>query len=170
MPDEVELRDVAPGDMGWVVMEHGRLYARDEGYGPAFEALVARIAADFLETADPLARGWIAWRGGQRIGCVFCMDDGDGWARLRMFLVLPEARRTGLAARMFDGLVDWALAQGQRNLRLWTHESHRAAGRLYARKGMRLVEEKPVEAFGQPTVEQVWEGDLAALAGGRRGR
>ena len=170
MPDGIKLREVAPGDMGWVVMQHGRLYARDEGYGPAFEALVARIAAGFLEAEDPLARGWIAWAGERRVGCVFCMDDGDGWARLRMFLVLPEARGTGLADRLFDGLVDWAAAKGQRRLRLWTHESHRAAGRLYARKGMRLVDAKPVEAFGQPTVEQVWEGDLAALAGARGGR
>lgn len=170
MPDGIELRAPAPGDMGWVVMQHGRLYARDEGYGPAFEATVARVAAGFLEAADPMARGWIAHAGDRRVGCVFCMDDGGGWARLRLFLLLPEVRGTGLAGRMFDGLVDWAAARGQRGLRLRTHESHRAAGRLYAAKGMRLIAGTPVAPFGRPTVEQLWEGDLAGLAGARRGR
>ncbi|PRY94734.1 acetyltransferase (GNAT) family protein [Hasllibacter halocynthiae] len=170
MDKACELRGVAPGDIGWAVMEHGRLYARDEGYGPAFEALVARVAANFLEAGDPLSRGWIAWSGDRRVGCVFCMDDGAGWSRLRMFLVLPEARGTGLADRLFDALVDWSAAKGQRGLRLRTHESHRAAGRLYARKGMRLTAAEPVTAFGQATVEQLWEGNLAALAARRRGR
>ncbi len=31
-----DLTDLQPGDAGWVIARHGALYARDEGYGPAF--------------------------------------------------------------------------------------------------------------------------------------
>ena len=37
-----------PGDMGWVVHEPRRLYAREYGWDISFEALVAEIAAQFI--------------------------------------------------------------------------------------------------------------------------
>lgn len=52
--------------------------------------------------------------------------------------------------------MDFAQAQGYRGMTLWTHESHRAAGALYARTGWTLVSSKPVTSFGQDLVEQHW--------------
>ena len=162
---EPVLSDLAPGDAGWIVMRHGALYARDEGYGPAFEALVARVVAEFLDTRDPAReRAWMARLDERTVGSVLLCADPDGWARLRCFLVEPEMRGTGLAERMFDALCAFARDTGYPGLRLWTHESHRAAGRLYRRKGMTLVSTAPVEAFDQSTVEQVWEMPLHARA------
>lgn len=34
-----QLRDVRPGDMGWVVQQHGEIYAREYGWNNEFEAL-----------------------------------------------------------------------------------------------------------------------------------
>lgn len=155
--ESIQLRDLHPGDAGWVVQRHGELYWADEGYDIRFEGLVAGILSDFIKSRGPKDRAWIAVDAqGNRLGCLFCAWPDSATAKLRMFLVEPEMRGTGLAQRLLDTLIDYARTVGAEKLVLWTHESHRAAGRLYARNGFCLVDEKPVEAFGQPTKEQNW--------------
>ena len=57
----VVLRDPRPGDMGWVVMQHGEIYSREYRFTDEFEALVADIAAKYIRNFDPAwEKGWIA--------------------------------------------------------------------------------------------------------------
>lgn len=156
-PPEVNIRGLLPGDVGWIIGTHGALYARDEGYDMTFEALVARILADFVGRADPREATFIAECGGQRLGTISCMREDADTARLRLFLLVPEARGLGLGQRLHDTCLAFARARGYRRMVLWTHESHRAACALYAKSGWRLVRSIPARAYGQDVVDQDWE-------------
>ena len=161
MADDIELRDLAPGDAGWVIERHGALYAAEAGFDASFEALVAAIVAEFLRQHDPAReRGWIAWAGARRVGCIFCVRASDDVAKLRLFLLEPDARGRGLGRQMLTGVIDFARSRGYRRLTLWTHESHRAACALYAANGFALTDARPVRNYGCDLVEQVWQTEL----------
>ena len=156
--DGVAIRPFTDADAEWIVARHDALYARDEGFDATFAVLVGRIVADFIATHDPRReRGWIAVRGGVRLASIFCVRQTEDVAKLRLFLVEPEARGTGLAQAMLDTCMGFARDAGYRRMTLWTHESHRAAGRLYARNGFALADAKPAFSFGVDVVEQQWE-------------
>ena len=155
----VTFRDLEPGDAGWLIERHAVLYTRDEGFDATFEALVAEILAAYIRRNDPATeRAFIAVEDGRRLGSVFCVQSGEpGVAKLRLFLLIPEARGRGLGQRLLDACLGFAREAGYDRLRLWTHESHEAACALYARNGFELIASCPVRSFGVDLVEQTWE-------------
>jgi GNAT superfamily N-acetyltransferase len=160
-----------PGDLGWVVQAHGALYADEFGWDTSFEALVARIVADYADSADPVrAAAWIAELDGRPVGCVFCVDGGDGTAKLRLLLVHPEARGLGLGDRLVRTCVDFARGAGYTRMQLWTNDVLAAARRIYLRHGFALTDQEPHHSFGTDLVGQTYELALAepAVAAGSR--
>ncbi|MCE8532149.1 GNAT family N-acetyltransferase [Ruegeria pomeroyi] len=156
--DTITLRPFRPEDAPWLVERHGTLYAQDEGFDDSFAPLVARIVDDFIANHDPdREQGWIAEADGQRLGSIFCVRLDETTAKLRLFLLVPEARGQGLGRRLIDTCMGFARDKGYVQMQLWTHESHRAACALYAATGWQLVDSKPVHSFGVDLVEQSWK-------------
>ena len=154
---DVTLRSYRPDDAPWLVERHAMLYAEAEGFDETFGPLVAGILADFDAGHDPAReRGWIAESAGTRLGSVFCVAAGDETAKLRLFLLVPEARGQGVGKRLLEACTSFARAAGYRDMTLWTHESHRAACALYRKTGWALTESYPVRSFGVDLVEQKW--------------
>ncbi|MGZ5158241.1 MAG: bifunctional helix-turn-helix transcriptional regulator/GNAT family N-acetyltransferase [Caldimonas sp.] len=161
------LRPPESGDIGWVIERHGALYAREYAWDLRFEALVARIAADFVDRFDAAREAcWIAERAGTRVGCVFLVQARDetkgnavveGTAQLRMLLVEPTARGLGIGARLVDECERFARARGYRRIVLWTNSVLLAARHIYTRAGYVLTASEPHESFGHKLVGETWE-------------
>lgn len=155
----IELRAHRPGDMGWVTERHAQVYGSEYGWGFGIEAVTARVCADFLEHFDPgKERCWIAARAGERLGCVFLVKEPGKpeVARLRLLLLLPGARGTGLGRRLVEECVVFAREAGYREIVLWTHEVLTAARAIYAKVGFELVETWVHDEFGKPEVSETW--------------
>jgi GNAT superfamily N-acetyltransferase len=154
-----------PGDLGWVVMAHGEIYAREFGWDTSFEALVARIVADYAAHHDPAREtAWIAEADGTRAGCIFCVTEDDESARLRILLVDPAARGLGLGRLLVDRCIDFARQAGYRRLTLWTNDPLRSAARIYVSAGFQLVAQEPHHSFGVDLVGQTYDLDLTPIA------
>ncbi len=155
-----------PGDLGWVVMAHGEVYAEQFGWDTDFETLVACIVADHARDHDPTREAaWVAEVDGRRVGCVFCVADPDdpAVARLRILLVTPAGRGSGIGSRLVKTCVAFASKAGYDRLTLWTNDVLTSARRIYLAAGFALVEEEPHHSFGHDLVGQYWSLDLAAV-------
>ncbi len=160
-PAAVLLRPPEPGDLGWVIQRNGALYAQEYGWDASYEALVARIVADFAGRSDPGEAAWIAELDGAPVGCVFCMRDGAATARLRLLLVEPRARGLGLGERLVTECLAFARRAGYAEIVLWTNDVLAAARRIYQRQGFELVRSEPQHSFGHDLVSQDWRLPLS---------
>ncbi|MBG9386843.1 bifunctional helix-turn-helix transcriptional regulator/GNAT family N-acetyltransferase [Caenimonas aquaedulcis] len=157
----IVLRDPQPGDMGWVIEQHGALYAREWGYTADFEALVADIAAQFIRKFDPAwEKAWIAEIDGERVGSVFVVRKSATVAKLRLLILTPQARGLGLGGRLTDECIAFARAKGYRKLVLWTQSELLAARAIYKSRGFVRTASERNNAFGKRLTSETWELDL----------
>ena len=153
------LRTHRPGDIGWVVYRHGILYWEEWGYDERFEALVAQVATEFVQSFDAATeRCWIAERDGERVGSVFLVRKSKHVAKLRLLLVEPSARGLRIGKRLVEECIGFARQCGYRKLALWTQSELKAARSIYQQAGFRLAKKERHSSWGRKDlVAESWE-------------
>ncbi|HWI39713.1 MAG TPA: helix-turn-helix domain-containing GNAT family N-acetyltransferase [Burkholderiales bacterium] len=160
-PGNITLRAHRPGDIGWVISRHGKVYDDEYRWGLGFEALVGEIGAKFLREFDAKReRAWIAQMDGEPVGSVFVVKQSATVAKLRLLLVEPHARGYGVGRRLVRQCIDFSRQAGYRKLVLWTQSNLTAARALYAALGFRKVKSQPHREFGVPLTGEYWELNL----------
>jgi GNAT superfamily N-acetyltransferase len=150
--------------MGLITQRHAIIYSIEPyNWDQRFEALVARITADFIDNYNPAKEQcWIAEKTGNFLGCVMLVQDPDNkdFAKLRLLLVEEEARGMGVATRLISECIQFAREAGYQSVVLWTQSILEGARRLYTRAGFSLIEWEEHESFGHVLIGEKWRLDL----------
>lgn len=157
-PPRPVLRGLQPGDLGQVIARQAILYTHEYGWNSEYEALVARILADFDRSFDPAREAaWIADLDGRMAGSIFLVrGDTPDAGRLRLLYVEPAARGAGVGKMLVAACIARAREAGYSRLDLWTNSILDAARHIYEQAGFRLIDEAPHHSFGKDLVGQTW--------------
>lgn len=156
--DEVSLRDLRPGDIGWIAHRQGLLYAAEYGWDMGYEALVAKILGAFQANFDAAReRAWIAEYRGQVVASVFLVRENEETARLRLLYVEPFMRGSGLGRRLVRQCTEFSREASYRKIVLWTQSNLAAARALYAAEGYELRKAEAHHSFGADLIGETWE-------------
>ena len=164
MGSKISVNDIAirtellPGDLGYVIYRHGKLYGEEYGYGISFEAYVALGIYEFYKAYNPeLDRVWICEHRQQIVGFLLLMHREINAAQLRYFYLEPEYRGLGLGKKLMSLYMDFFSQCGYTSSYLWTTHELDTAASLYTRHGFKLSEEKESTAFSKPLKEQRYD-------------
>ena len=156
---DIKIRtNLQPGDLGYIIHRHGKLYAKEYGYGIAFESYVAAAIHEFYQAYDPaIDRVWICEHHEDIVGFLLLMHRSPSIAQLRFFYLEPPYRGLGLGKKLVTLYLEFLKECAYITAYLWTTHEQTAAASLYTRHGFRLIEEKNSNAFGKPLREQRYE-------------
>jgi peptidyl-dipeptidase Dcp len=158
LDDIVIKTHIEPGDLGYIIHLHGKLYKEEYGYGLDFEMYVAQGMYEFYKSYNPkLDRVWIATHKQEVAGFLLLMHRENKAAQLRYFLLQPAYRGIRLGKKLMDLYMDFLKSCHYRSAYLWTTHEQSTAAALYKKYGFVLTAEKPSNAFGKPLTEQRYE-------------
>lgn len=151
------LRNWDPADDAWIVDRHDAVVTPAFGFNAGHTRDIAEIAGKFAAAHDPAReRCWIAEVDGERAGCVYLVDEGDGWGRLRVLYVEPSARGKGVGAALVETCVRFAREAGYAGVVLWTMSPLVSARRLYEAAGFVLTERRPHVGYDVMADDETW--------------
>ncbi|MEJ0032814.1 MAG: GNAT family N-acetyltransferase [Bacteroidota bacterium] len=131
--DEITIRTtLQPGDIGYVIHRHGKLYGEEYGYGVSFESYVASGMAEFYRTYDPLKDCvWIAEHNDVIVGFLLLMHREGDAAQLRYFYLESGYRGIGLGKKLMSMYMEFLRSRNYKSSYLWTTDELFAAAGIY---------------------------------------
>jgi ribosomal protein S18 acetylase RimI-like enzyme len=157
--NDISIRtNIKPGDLGYVMYRHGKLYADEYNYGISFETYIGAGLYEFYKNYNSEKDCvWICEHNNNIVGFVLLMHRENNAAQLRYFYLEPEYRGIGLGKKMMQMYMDFLRAKGYASSYLWTTHELSSAASLYKRHGFVLTEEIDSTSFGKPLREQRYD-------------
>jgi ribosomal protein S18 acetylase RimI-like enzyme len=150
--------NITPGDLGYIIHLHGKLYQEEYGYGVEFEMYVAKGLSEFYNTYDDKQdRVWICKHDQKIIGFLLLVHRENNAAQLRYFFILPGYRGIGLGKKLMEFYLDFFHKCRYTSCYLWTTNEQTTAALLYKKFGFTLTEEFESSAFGKLLKEQRYD-------------
>lgn len=145
------------GLIGTVTRHFSQNFYAHNGFGPAFEAKVARELADFVTRMESQKLGlWHAHQNDTVVGSIFIDGEnlGNNIAHLRWFILDPATRGQGIGQKLMTLAMDFCDHHQFDATHLWTIKGTDAARTLYERHGFELAQEFEGDQWGTPAIEQ----------------
>lgn len=156
--DIIIRNDLRPGDLGYVMYRHGKLYGEEYNFSVAFEAYVALALFEFYKNYDPdKDHVWICEHNNRMIGFLVLMHRENNAAQLRFFYLEPEYRGIGLGKKLMLEFMTVLKEKGYTSSYLLTTNELDSAASLYKRHGFKLTDEKEHANFGKLLLEQRYD-------------
>ncbi|ELR72299.1 transcriptional regulatory protein [Fulvivirga imtechensis AK7] len=150
--------EIRPGDLGYVIHRHGKVYGDEYGYGVSFETYVGAGMHEFYQNFDPEKdRAWICEHNDNIIGFILLMHRENNAAQLRYFYLEEKYRGIGLGKKLMELFMEFLRRAGYQSAYLWTTHELSAAATLYKRHGFVLTESRESTAFGKKLREQRYD-------------
>lgn len=154
-------RQLLPGDAGYLIYLLGSLFAKEAGYGPAYETDLCKTFYEFLEAYNASKdQIFLALHGNRIVGAIAVTGLSRYAAHLRWFLVHPDYRGLGLGTRLLQEATDFCREKGFQKAFLMSTNKQEAANNLYRKNGFRKSGEKHMNLWGQHLYEERYDLDL----------
>lgn len=147
-----------PGDLGYIIYRHGKLYSEEYNFSVEFEAYVSAGIYEFYKNYDA-ARDcvWICEHNDTIVGFVLLMHRENHAAQLRYFYLERNYRGIGLGGKLMQLYMEFLKEKKYKSCYLWTTNEQQAAAALYKKHGFILTEEISSTTFGKALTEQRYE-------------
>jgi GNAT superfamily N-acetyltransferase len=116
-----QIRHPQPGDIGWIISMHGKIYSAEFGFDPRFEIHIAAKMVDFFNKVDSFNSIWVSEVEGERASSIAVSKLPDGKGFVNFVLVTQQFRGHGIARSLMEAAIEHARKNAVATLRLETY-------------------------------------------------
>ncbi|KAF2510572.1 bifunctional helix-turn-helix transcriptional regulator/GNAT family N-acetyltransferase [Flavobacterium foetidum] len=158
-PSDIVYRsDLRPGDIGYIIYLHSKIYGQESVFSNEFEAYVVKTFHNFLaEYSSEKDRLWFAEYKGEIIGCIAIIHSAGNDAQLRWFLSDPAFRGLGIGKKLLLDALEFCREKKYKSVFLLTTNLQQQAVKMYKNAGFKLTESNQVEQWGASFMEERYD-------------
>ena len=152
------IRDIKPGDLGWIISMHGMIYSQEFKFDTDFEISIATKLVNFYEKKISSDSLWIIEIDGVRAGSIAVSKLSVQIAFINFLLVLNQFRGQGIGRVLMNKAIHHARDHDFSTLQLETYSCLQQARKLYNTLGFRMINStKNICKFGHVFDQEFWE-------------